>query len=232
MSLVVSAPFIAIAQDDPIEQLDLSKQLNQWYDSLAGQENPILLQGKMADMERKILGSHPYLGKLEWLLGDVTFRNNKFQSVPLLFNLEKDALLVLRSGQNYYEMTIELKSDLVSEFKIQDSKFIKMAIPESGKAGFYEVLFEGDKLKFYARRDKQLIKNGFTGFEYVQSDQYFLLYKDEYYVIRNKGSLARLFKKDRKLIKSFANRTNIGKLNNETDKYFTVLIAYCDSLDL
>lgn len=221
------------AQKIKLEQLDLSNTaLAEWYDANAEKNNPILLQGKIANMERKSLYSHAYLGKFEWLRGDVTYRRHHFQAVPLLYDLEKDVLLALRSGENTYEMFIELKSDLVTDFKIEDSRFIRMTAEAPDKPGFYQVLFEGKKLKFYARRKKKLEISSLQGFLFVQSDDYYLQYKGEFYPIRNVGSLARLFKENRKLIKSFARKTYLRELNNETDKQFTILVAYCDSLNL
>ena len=220
------------AQDSLIYRLDLSKELEGWYDSLTGKENPILLQGILADIEPKASRTHPYLGKYQWQLGDVTYRNQQFNSVSLLYNIDRDVLLIQRSGLNPYEMFIELKNDMVSSFKILNSRFVKINNNPLDKPGFYEVLFEGTNLNFYAKRVKALDINGDNEYQFIQSDQYYIQFENEFYIIRNSGGLARIFKSNRKLINAFAYHENIRKLNSKTDKQFVALIEYCNTLNL
>jgi len=220
------------AQQRLLYQLDLSKDLEGWYDSLTAKENPLLLQGILPDIEPKASWSHPYFDKYQWQVGDVTYKNQQFKSVPLLYNIEQDELLILRNGQNNYEMFVELKKDMVASFTILNSRFVKITNNPLDKPGFYEVLFEGSNINFYARREKTLDRNGDDGFQFIQSDQYYIQFENEFYNINSSGGLARIFKSNRKLINAFAYRENIRKLNSTTDKEFVALIEYCNTLSL
>jgi hypothetical protein len=220
------------AQDSLIYQLDLSQELESWYDSLTAKDNPILIQGNLAEIEPKASRSHPYFGKNQWYSGEVTYRNQLFKSVVLLYNIEKDELLIQRNGINSYEMFVELKKDMVSSFAILDSRFVKINNNPLDKPGFYQVLFEGANLSLYAKRVKKLDINGDDAFQFVQSDDYYILFNNEFFAIRSAGGVARIFKSNRKQIKSFAYQSGIRKLTSETDKQFVKLIEYCNTLNL
>jgi hypothetical protein len=129
-------------------------------------------------------------------------------------------------------MFVELKKDLVTSFAILDSRFIKINNNPLDKPGFYEVLSEGTNLNFYARRVKLLNKNGEFASQYVQSNEYYIQFKNEFFVIRSAGGLGRIFKSHRKEIKAFAYQEGIRNLTSETDKQFIKLIEYCNTLNL
>ena len=202
-------------QDNMVNRLDLSGDLESWYDSIAGIQNSILVEGSLADFTRKATQSHPYMFEYRWQTGEVTYRNQHFKGVPLLYNIERDELIILREGISSYENFVKLNKDLVTDFKLNNTRFVKLDKDRApGKPGFYQELHAGDQLSFYAKRVKIFDRNGDDNFQYVQSNEYYIKYQNEFYVIRNVGTLTRLFKENRKQINKFASIERIRKLNS------------------
>jgi hypothetical protein len=221
------------AQDNMINQLDLSKDITTWYDDLLGIENTLLMEGALANYERKASRTHPYLNDYIWQLGNIVYRSQEFKSVPLLYNLEQDALFILRKGGNSYENFVELNKALVSGFTVGNSRYVKLdSMAPNNAPGFYELLYEGNQASFYARRVKKQDLNGDEDYQYKQLDDYYVLFEGQYYAVRNVGAVTRIFKENRKQIRSFANTQRMRQLEKESELQFIALIAFCNTLAL
>lgn len=221
------------AQSNQLNELDLSGNIDNWYFATTGIEQTLLMEGMLADTERKASKSHPYLYDYRWQTGAVTYRDQVFNGVPILYNIERDEVIILRDGVSAYDNFVQLKKELVDGFTIGNAKYVWVDNnPPGGKTGFYELIYNGNQLSLYAKRVKKQDINGDADFQYIQTDDYYVYFDNVFYPIRNAGSISRLFKTNRKPIKRFAIERNIRQINTDTELQFVLLIAYCNTLEL
>jgi hypothetical protein len=219
------------AQNIPLSGLNMSHDIDLWYDSLAGIENTGLVLGILADTEIKAQGTHPYFIDFRWQKGSLVYRGEQLNNVALLYNLETDVLLTLGNGLTPAEQYIQLNSKQVSFFEINGAKFRRIVNQLPGHSnGFYEELYEGDHLQLITKHNKVLEINSNNEFEYVEKEKSFVKYKNQYHSVKNSRDLAHILKPYKKNIKSYAKQHDVKKLNGDTSESFIELVQYCNGL--
>jgi hypothetical protein len=97
-------------------------------------------------------GEHPYY-KSDWLDGTVFYDGERYDSVPLLYDLSTDKLIT----ENAYGRPLQMITNKVKYFILDGHTFVYL--PEAGiKEGFYDLLYAGET-KVYKRTKKSLQKN-------------------------------------------------------------------------
>lgn len=134
---------------------------------------------------------HPFFESNDWVYGSVTYDHQKYDNVPLLFDITKDKVIT----ENYYNASeMELVKEKVLQFTIGNHNFVKMDHPTLPKPGFYELLYNGPT-SVVAKKQK-VIRETITMQEieisFDERFRYFIYRNGAFFQVRSKGSLLKL----------------------------------------
>ena len=174
---------------------------------------------------------HPYFASDEWTLGQLKYDDEWFYGVPLLFDIDKQALI---ASYYYKGIKMQLVHNRVNEFVIQGHHFINtMNLSDSASLGntFCELMYDGN-IKVLVRRTKKISKS-IEGLEeirsFIESAQIYLLINSHLFKIASKHDVLTVLGKNRKELKSFIRKNGLFINNRESS---TVQVArYFDSLN-
>src|SRR5690554_1103774 len=124
---------------------------------------------------------------------DVVFDGLLYEQIPLMYDLVNDVLVTSHPHRQAY---LELHTHLVSEFRIDEDRFIHIKDHDQLAAGFYQILHEGEDFVCYARYSRSVaLYRGGTKMErrYVSSNRFFVLDKQDGSGFREIRKLADLF---------------------------------------
>jgi hypothetical protein len=154
--------------------------------------------------------SHPYFLTAEWTFESVRFEGEKFDNVPLLYDIIADLLITESVTGN----TQALPRDRVDNFSIQghffervENKDFQNSLPRSG---FFEVLYNG-KTKVLCLRQKQLQEkadNNKIEMDFYEKWKYFVLRDGRYFQVKSKSSIIKLLADRKAELRSFVKRNN------------------------
>jgi hypothetical protein len=171
---------------------------------------------------------HPYFLIDDWGHGNVVYDDEFYGDVDLFYDLSKDAVITehkLTGGK------IQLISNKVSRFTLNDHLFVRLAKDKAGVIGesFYEVLYDG-KVKVYARRQKwsqsRADVNGIT--YYFSTINWLYILKDGVYTqVKSKKSVYGVFKDHRKDLTGVL-RTRKVRYRKERERSVVILAEEYD----
>ncbi|MFY0650684.1 MAG: hypothetical protein JXQ96_01560 [Cyclobacteriaceae bacterium] len=213
--------------------LDLNADVSGWYDNQIGLENTVLATGKISRLRTTAPTTVPYFETKNWRLGALTYMGQKFTNIPMVYDVERDELLVnLNIESDFRNVNLQLTKEYVSSFTLENNHF--RYVPDkigSYNEGFYEVLFDTNILTLIKKHDKQLKTDSDLLINiYMEQAKYFLKYQNGYYRISGKTDILKLFRVNRQEIKEFTkmNRYKGFRKNDESD--LIKVISYCASL--
>ena len=101
-----------------IGNLDLDKDVSNWYDSTIKIENTVLIRGSFYPFVTQSVRSHEYYLEKNWQRGKLTYKGQTFE-VSMLYNTFRD-LLLIQNETNLLTKTepLKLAQYLISEFEI------------------------------------------------------------------------------------------------------------------
>lgn len=212
-------------------QLNMEGDIYAWYDQAIGKDKTGLLVGQYHALQRVTRTSHQFFQSDVWSLGALHFRGQQYDSVDLLYDLEKGVMLI-RHPFNFalHNQPIKLTQNQVSWFYMFGHKFKyydqRIMIYEPG---FYDMLFEGDQLNLMCRRMKNVEAD--RTLEYVATNKYLMEYEGNFYRVKGKSSFTKVFKQHKAEIKSFANSNKLNLKTDDSGEYDLQRMAdFCNKL--
>lgn len=170
-----------------------------WFDNAIGVENSGLYIGKEYTENYKFKnGKHKFFEFNGFQKGDVLYDGQPYYDVLLKLDVYENELLVKLPVEKGIAAFTLIK-DEVAHFTIGNNKFIKISenLEKEGSSSLYhEVLLETINFTFLKKysADKKTIKEGRWSYvEFLKKDSHALLHKGEYYPIRNKRDILRIF---------------------------------------
>jgi len=169
----------------------------------------------------------PYYMNSDFTDASIIYRKIFLPNQKVRLDLYKEQLIVLPPDNRF---GIVLKSPEVAKIFMYNKTFEWMIPPkESGmKTGFYIHLFFGKKMQLYSKESYSFQQDLLT-YRFDHKIQYYLLYNDRYYPVKNKGSFSKLFKQYKKQINQFL-KNNPLNFENYADVSFASLASYCEEL--
>jgi hypothetical protein len=172
---------------------------------------------------------HPYFLSDEWVYGNVLYDGEWFHNMPMLFDIEKEQLIV-----SYYfkGIKMQLNSQRVGQFSWQGHQFTNYQLNDSLglDKGFYEILYNGPT-RVVAKRKKTYIEE-ITGTELIkrfkETTQYYVLRNGQYVKAGTKKNALTLLKDRKKELKAFIRRNRL--FLSEKENSLARVAAYYDSL--
>ncbi|MGV3541127.1 MAG: hypothetical protein ACO1OQ_15025 [Rufibacter sp.] len=146
---------------------------------------------------------HQFFLQDQSAMGKVRYDGALYEQVPLLYDLVKDEVVIVKEGL----LKQKLVSEKVAGFVLEGHLFVRHVGQDSlGQAslptGFYDVLFDG-QTQLLAKRSKR-IKNEKREKEveiYVPEDTYYIKKDSLYHQVKSKGSVFKVFKDKKKELK-------------------------------
>jgi hypothetical protein len=152
---------------------------------------------------------NPYFGDDDyWENAELCYDGRVYYHVPLYYDRAADQVILLHNSQEGFTIKITPNQEKISYFMVQGHRFVNLASveEESGaKSGFYDLLYDGS-IKLYAKRKLttyEVISGNRVVGEFRDRTRFFLWKEGVYYPVKNKASLVKLFKDQKKPYQQF-----------------------------
>jgi hypothetical protein len=172
---------------------------------------------------------HPYFLTDRWAIGNVVYERESYSDIPLLFDIEKNLLVVFSPFKGVY---LKLTSERVQSFDILGHHFVKRIQPHDSvdRQAFYDVVYSGKTTllclhnKVYSEKieEKRLLKS------FIETNKYYIVKHGEYIKIRNKKTAMRALLDKKAALKTFIKKSNLTRENQEA--FLKGVVSYYDSL--
>jgi len=177
-----------------------------FFDAIIGVENTDLHYGKVyQEQHRNKSKKTKFFPVTGFNLGAVVFNDLPYFNVPLKYNVYDDELL-MQVDKKWGGDVLQLYKNQVYSFKIDGHSFIRINASNL-KKGFYEVALKKQNISLYIKHKKsikQRLDSKLVFYEFDdQERQYFLFYKNTYYVLEKVSDLFAIFSKYETEIKHF-----------------------------
>ncbi|GAA4466845.1 hypothetical protein GCM10023189_49570 [Nibrella saemangeumensis] len=173
---------------------------------------------------------HPFFPVDSMLVGQVVYDGVHYQSVPMLYDVVRDEIVVKPAEGAYL---IRLHANKVDSFSLASRQFVRLVGDSlSGiRPGFYELLHQG-KLKALVKRAKYIkedVSQGFYQANYLVNDRYFVVRDGVYHEVNSKKALLNLFADQKKALRKYL-RTNQLRFKQQREQAITGLVREYESL--
>ena len=160
---------------------------------------------------------HPYYKIDDWENGSVTYWGERYDSIPLLYDLHKDQLVTEHNRGN----ALSLVQEKVQAFTLLDHTFVRLY--NDGKnliqEGYYDLLHDG-QTKVYAKRSKTYGEDLETRMVVPRFDEhtrYFIVRAGIFHQVKSKAGTLKIFADRKQDIKSFIRKNNIRFQENKEE---------------
>lgn len=179
------------------------------YDKQTGIENKELNNGRhYIKTYRTIKGTHPFFKTTNFTNGVVKYKGQVY-GANVKYDLFND-LLIIKHIDTKSAFSLSLNSKLVSSFEIGGHKFVRLpnneVIDYYYGNGFFEKAYEKAKFTFYIKHKKtqtKISKYNTLRYLFKENKVFFLKHKEEFYLIRGKKDLKKIFPLYKNEIKTF-----------------------------
>lgn len=171
---------------------------------------------------------HPYYKIDDWAFGSITYWDESYENVPLLYDLSTDEIITEHIRGN----VIKLVTFKVKEFAMHGHNFIRLPKADGINEGFYRVLHDG-KTKVYAKyvkeyREKLDTKQVIPLFR--ETFRYYIKNDSAYFSVKTKASVLKAFADQKNEVKSFIRKNKI-KLSHNREQAFARIASYYDTIN-
>jgi hypothetical protein len=175
---------------------------------------------------------HPFFLEDQLYKGTLLFRGKEYKSIEMKFDIYNQQLILYIQNNNSVVWIVP-PNDFISAFSLGDKFFSKYII--QGEPGFYQVVFDTEKLKCLYYWFKQIHdtsnggNSGSTDFSDSEKRNY-LKIDGLFKKFKNNRSFTELFPKEIKGSVRQYIKTNHIKVTKSSDERITELLTYCNSL--
>jgi len=186
---------------------------------------------KYVEYEAGFTGNAYYQGS-EFQNANLHYDGVDFYSVPILYDLYKQMVVVKYPADQSYMSLINNKLDM---FSIGSHTFIRIDADSKQKdieTGFYELLYNG-KSQFVKKhtKDIQVEKSGLNIQNiFYEHTSYFLLKDGIYYPVSGKRSMLNVFKDKKKDLDAYIKANKIDFNDNQEEEGMIKVATYYDQL--
>ena len=173
----------------------------------------------------------PFYQQVDWLPGEVTYNNEHYSEVSLMYDLSTDNL-VAENPVNGQE--IQLVKSRVASFSLNDDQFIQVRRQDLAglpQEGFYQVLYDGKStvLVRHVKAFEEKIENNQVVFYYVDKKRIYVRTGDSYVRVAKKGDILKMFGDNKDEVRGYMRKNRI-KVSRRDPRSFSTLVAYYDTL--
>ena len=187
------------------------KGLLDWFDAQLGIENLGLYNGpEFLNIYKLEDNAHQFLETKDFRLGNVTYDDQTYTNVLLVYDLYEDQLITRVQNQNGTTNQFLLLKEKVRCFSIDNRQFINFTNPRGSRdnsSGFYELLSANNVIKLYKKHRKRMskvLKNSSVSYKFFeQKPEYFISIDRGIYPIKTRKDLMVLFPDHKKELSNY-----------------------------
>ncbi len=219
----------ARAQSDSLYFSSAKDNLVVLYTKAVNSPSPLYTGFEYENQRKSYLKGHPFFKSDKQQTGSVFYNGHLFTSVPLLYDMVQDQIVVTNPATG---IQIRLVKEKVKRFSIGSHNFKYLSFNDLAVAdGFYEVVYD-NKVKVFARRSKisqeRTTDIGLEG-KYAESNRYFVLKNNDYQEVSDRKTLLNCFEDKRKELKQYARNSNL-KFKNDIETDIVRLVTNYETL--
>lgn len=178
---------------------------------------------------------YPFFGSEYWEEGAIKYYGERYEHVPMQYDLLNDLLIIEHYDQNGYVAEVVLHSEKVDYFDLLGHRFVRIS-PDSAQAtalrpGFYDLLYDGQN-KIICKRRKTMherIESRTLTISFRERVNLFLIREGQVFPLRTKGSLLKVLSDKKRQLKQYA-RKEVTDFRDK-EKVLVELVRYYESLD-
>ena len=215
--------------------LQAQSSIDEHFDQTVGKENLPLNNGVFYYNLYKTNNTNQYYYTNKYLVGNIVYEDQFYNNVNLKYDIYKDILIFKPYGESE-NFGIELINDKVSQFSINNKKFINLSniTKDSikGIKGYYEENFVSERISFYIKHKKgtkTFIQNQAVYNDFEVENEFLLLINNNYNQIKNKKDVVTLFTQYKNEINNFySDNSKLQKINKT--EFYEKLFRFIDNL--
>lgn len=174
---------------------------------------------------------HPFFKTRAWTEGSLVYDGAEFKNVKMLYDLEKDEIVVLNFQ---LPNKLSLVKQKIAGFKIQGHEFIYLkadSLNRESSGGFYDLLYD-QGIAVLAKRKKEVkvINNTNRDASFNEADKYFFAKDGTLYPVKTLGSVLKLLEVKKADIQQHL-RKNALVFRDDREKAMVSIAAYYDQLN-
>lgn len=188
-----------------------TKNLYDWFDSQLGIENLDLYNGvEFFNSYRLEDNAHRFFELDAFRLGSVTYNNQVFNNIPLIYDLYEDQLIIKVEKQNGVANQFVLLKEKIEAFSIGNSKFVKItevnSVDNQGSM-FLQLLTSNNAVNLCKKNLKKMskvLKNSSLSYKFLeQKPEYYIMMDMVVYPLKKKKDLITLFPEFKKELSKY-----------------------------
>jgi len=171
---------------------------------------------------------HQFFDFRKWHKGVIMYDGQRFDSIPLLYDIFKDELIIKHFNGDH----LLLQSEKVGYFKVDNHTFARQEagkdINEQMRTGFYDVLYNGSSRTIVRRvkqRQEKIVDKMVIAL-YPQKNHFYVKKQDRYYNVGSKKSLFNLFPEHKRELRKVLKEEHINYRRNREVAIVKVVAAY------
>jgi hypothetical protein len=228
---------VSIAQAQTVSLVQLTDsslaQAIKTYD-ISIRRNSFLYTGRVYNNKYSSIEGHPFFMDEYWEEGIICYKGQQFDSVNLMYEIFNDEVLVESFTSKGALAPIKLHAADVASFIVFGHTFVRLESDSSQsiRAGFYDVLFDGNTVQLYSRRSKEVVKSNDVNTvaeSFIQKDRYYIFKDGQYYQVKKKGALFKVLEDHKKELKRFA-KANMLSFSVDRERSLIEVARYYESL--
>ena len=204
-----------------------------WFDKVISKSNTGLFKGtEYFERFKSINERHQYFSTDNFSLGSVVFDGQSYFNIPLKYDVF-DGKLLIQDLNTLNAPIIELEKNEISEFTIDNHKFINILTNKNDKnndknkvTGFFEILYEVDSLKLYKKYEKEIIRNTdekVISYQFKDRFSHVVSYKNANYKVKKANELNGIFTDYKKDIKQLSKKHKAIR-KSDPDTYMLAIL--------
>lgn len=191
-----------------------------------------LINGYVYINEYTKMQGHVFFGNDEFVSGSLVLNHKKYSHVPIKYDILNQNIILSYTTSLQGTNQIVLRSNLITEFDMDDRHFEKLSFPETG-AEFFQVIYRNRITCLYFW-NKTIIINPSSVHNYYecseQSKKTYLLMDNTLREYTGNRSFIKLFPNElREPLKKYI-RSHRIRMKNASEKSMVQLMRFCESL--
>jgi len=236
--LVIVTPLYLLAQSNT-EDLStytsnktLENAVNLYNNAI--EDNSMILTGGYYNTVNIGINGHPFYANNYWETSTIVYKSQRYDSIEIRYDIYGDLLIMAYIDKEGNVRPIQLQSSKVEGFTLIGHHFVRLEADTLSviKTGFFDLLYDGDKVKVLAKRKKEISrKHNMSDIvrEYFQNDILYIKSDHNYYVVKGKKSLMEVLSERKNEIKVFLKK-NKAKFRKDHEKQLIETVKYYNSI--
>jgi len=217
-------------QKDSLSDLKIKKAID-LYNHFSADNAPVYNGRQYIYLTYKMEGD-PYFISGDFSKGWVNYSGRKYDSVPLMYDLARNQLVILSPNKI---SPIILENDFIDSFSLHEHHFIKLLQDYKQNlynTGFYDLLYNG-QIQLLVKRAKNIdeqIKGDAVVRIFYPKDRYYLHKDSLYYLVSNKKDVLHLFKDKAHDIKKYMRKHHLKLRRKNFEEPMVKVTEFYDQL--